>query len=346
MKIFNLNQDVQNLNHPIINTLLQNIEFYRGKAYPMPMMKKLNRLHCLSKRRSTTASNAIEAILISPTREKELFNLGLSPLTYEDFMLTGYNQALETIFENSAYQSLSADFVCGLHRILYDAWNPGFGGRYKQNQNYIKSTDEEGKDEIIFTPPSPRDTPMLIDNLIFQFNLYAADPTINRLLLIADFILNFLCIHPFDDGNGRVSRLLTTFLLLKYGYDLDRYYSLSYLILNSSEDYYASLHASDRGWKENDNHPEPFVIFMLKTILSGYMKLDFVLEANHLPKTNASEKTLFVVNKAEKPISKTDIEEILYSLGRDSIEKSLKLLLKEKKIQIVQKGRYALYFHF
>lgn len=344
MKIFNLNQDVLALNKPVINTLLESIEFYRGKTYALPAMKKLNRLHSLSKRRSTTSSNAIEAIQVTPLREKQLFEMGETPSSFEDYMLTGYNKALEGIFSNYSYQVLDASFICDLHRQLYEGWNPGFGGRYKQNQNYIQAIHEDGSKEMIFTPPSPRDTPMLMDNLIYQFNLYAGDPTINRLVLIAVFIQNFLCIHPFDDGNGRVSRLLTTFLLLKYGYDLDRYYSLSYLILNSLDDYYEALHTSDRGWKENESDATAFVLFLLKMILSGYVKLDFVLEANHLPNTTAEEKTLYVINQSSRPISKADIEEVLYTLGRDSIEKSLKKLVKEKKIQLVQKGRFSLYY--
>lgn len=343
MKIFELSDEIKKCETPEINSLIQRIELYRGMSFSLPKGKEINRLHERSQRWSTTSSNAIESIKIDSKREEEILGSNVSPSTYEEFMIRGYNDALSIVFSVYKYQSLDEDFICRLHKVMYEGWNPEFGGSYKYQQNYIKSKDVDGNESIVFTPPSAEDTRALMGNLLYQFNLEAGKPTTNRLVLVFDFILNFLCIHPFQDGNGRVSRLLTTFLLLKLGYELDQYYSLSYLILNHIDDYYSSLNQSDQGWKENRNDPVPFVSYSLLRLLEGYQKLNYILKTNSGEGTCA-DKCLGVINDSSKPISKADIEEILYSYSRDGIEKALKGLVKDKKTQLVQRGRYSLYY--
>ena len=340
VKFFDLKKECEEVaSCPEIRAMSEAIELERGKSFALPKKKSINRLHDVSKRRSTTASNAIESIKVSNAREKELLEEGLAPSTYEDFMLTGYNDALESIFKTYSYRKLDEDLILTLHQLMYEKWNPSFGGRYKTEQNYIVS----GGKTLIFTPPSPDKVPSLLGNLIYQFDLEMASPLSNKLVVIFSFILNFLCIHPFQDGNGRVSRLLTTFLLLKNGYELDLYYSLSYLILDNQEGYYASLEKSDRGWDRSENDIKPFVAYMLQMVLLGYRKLNYILEISSM-KGTCPIKVKKIIDDSASPISKADIEEILYSYGKDSIEKALKSLVKAKKIQLIQRGHYAKYF--
>ena len=328
---------------PEVQILVRSIEGYRGSNATMPRLKRLNRLHEQSKRKSTTSSNAIESIQVSPNREKELFEGHQSPVSYEDYMLFGYNKALELVFKTYSFQRLDEDFICRLHRILYEDWNPAFGGAYKKQQNYIVSQDDKGNSRVVFAPPSPEEVRGLMGNLLYQFDQQMSNPVTDRLVAIANFILHFVCIHPFSDGNGRVSRLLTTFLLLKYGYELDLYYPLSYLILRHLDGYYDSLHQGGLNWNEGKNDSTPFVVYLLGRILEGYRKLTYMTSINGMEGT-CPEKVFKAVTDSDLPISKADLEEILFRYTRNSIEKALKELLAQKKIRLVQSGRYAKYF--
>ena len=344
MKIINLKEQISTLNTPTIINMLQTVELNRGRTFSLPKKIKINRLHDLIKRRSVTSSNEIEGIRVAKNRETDILLNNVVPETKEEYLLFGYNKALENVFAVYKYQSLTESYVKDLHYYLYENLTPEFGGKYKVEQNYIREYDSKGNLlRTVFIPSKPQDVDCLMGNLIYQFNECIKDPECNILLTIFTFILDFLCIHPFYDGNGRVSRLLTTFLLLKYGYDLDQYYSLSYVILNNLDEYYKSLESSSSEWNENNNDYEAFVHFMLYCLKEGYQKLAYILEVNSLMVVS-DEKVLRVINDSSLPITKAEIEEILVNLSRTTIEKSLTSLIKAKKIQIIQSGKYAKYY--
>ena len=156
-------------------------------------------------------------------------------------------------------------------------------------------------------------------------------------------MLDFMCIHPYNHGNGRVSRLLLHFLLKKYGYDIDDYFALAYLMRLHLGEYIDAFESSSDGWNSSENNYEAFVTFILKRILEGYRKLDYIMEINELDAT-AEEKTLKVINDSATPLSKTMILRILYATSKATIEKALAKLLKEGRIQLITKGRYSKYF--
>ena len=344
MKVFNLIEQVQHLSsNPAIIETLTAIEFYRGQTYNLPNRIKLNRLHDISKRRSVTSSNEIEGVKVNSVQEKNIFVDKLPPETLEEKMLVGYNDALEYIFNSYKYQQLDEKFILYLHELEWKRVNPAYGGQYKDHQNYIREYFSDGSSRTVFVPLKPEDTPQAMGNLIWQYNDAVNNPFVNKLLLIFVFILDFLCIHPFGDGNGRVSRLLTTFLLIKNGYDLDRYYSTSYLILNRISDYYESLEKSSTGWHENQNDYSHFALYMCGIILDGYKKLNYILSVQQMDGI-LDDKLLKVINDSNKPISKSDMEELLFSYKRSSIEESLGRLVKNNKIQLIQKGHYSLYY--
>ena len=344
MKFINLKEQILKLNDPFIISMLQAVEVNRGKTFNLPKKIKLNRLHDLSKRRSVTSSNEIEGIKIDKRREKDILLKHMSPETKEEYLLLGYNKALENIFEVYRYQSLSESFIKDLHYFLYESLTPEFGGKYKTEQNYIREFDKNGNLlRTVFIPSKPQDVDNLMGNLVYQFNECVKDVECNTIIAIFVFILDFLCIHPFYDGNGRVSRLLTTFLLLKYGYDLDQYYSFSYVILNNVDKYYESLEKSSIGWHDNNNDCGFFVHFMLNCLKDGYSKLGYILQVNSIPGTS-DDKVLKVINDSKTPISKADIEEVLINLSRTTIEKSLGELVKKERIQMIQSGKYAKYY--
>ena len=344
MKFIDLKDQVLKLNDPLIISMLQAVEINRGRTFDLPKKIKLNRLHDLNKRRSVTSSNEIEGIKVDKQREESILSKHMDPETKEEYLLYGYNKALENVFQVYKYQSLSESYIKDLHYFLYESLMPEFGGKYKTEQNYIREYDKDGiLVRTVFIPSKPKDVAGQMGNLVYQFNECMKNPECNALLTIFVFILDFLCIHPFYDGNGRISRLLTTFLLLKYGYELDHYYSLSYLILNNAEKYYETLEKSSLGWHDNKNDYGFFVHFMLDCLKEGYMKLAYILEVNSL-KEPANAKVFRVINDSKTPITKAGIEEVLINLSRTTIEKALGELVKSRQIQMIQSGKYAKYY--
>lgn len=343
MKFISIKEQADALLVPEILTLISSIHEKNGFAYSLPNKKKINRLHDLSRRRSVTSSNKIEGIEVTKKREEELLIDKADAKTIEDYELLGYNDALNYVMDNYQYLPLDEKLIKDLHYLMYKSFSPDFGGKYKVEQNYINSYDERGKFiNIVFTPPNPRESAQLMGNLVWQFNNAIADPLSNKLVLIFIFILDFLCIHPFTDGNGRVSRLLTTFLLLKYGYSLDKYYSLSYLILEHLDDYYKTLHLSSSGWHQNENNPFHFVHYHLLRLVEGYQNLEYIIKINDI-NANSDDLVYKVIDDHRIPTSKEYIEEILYKYSRTSIEKSLKDLLVKNRIELATKGRVAKY---
>lgn len=344
MKILDLENQVKKLSKDAsLLEVISRIEFYRGATYSLPKRIKLNRLHDISKRRSVTSSNEIEGIKVSKKDENKIFVDKFEPDTIEEKQLLGYNDALENIFKQYKYHELDSSFISHLHQMVWGRVSSEYGGRYKDHQNYIREYYSDGTSRTIFIPVKPVDTPQIMDNLIYQFNLCVNKPTVNKLLLLCVFIVDFLCIHPFGDGNGRVSRLLATFLLLKNNYELDYYYSTSYLILKKLDEYYDALEKSSIGWYEDENNYSWFASYLLNVILDGYKKLNYILSVNN-EKLLLIDKVKKIVYESNEPISKAEIEEVLFINKRDSIEEALGKLIKDNTIKLIQRGKYSLYY--
>ena len=343
MKIFDLKGAVTALNKPNVVSLLNSIELYKGKTLAVNKVKKVEDLKAVARRSGCVASNAIGNIFITEDREKALFAKGASPKTLQEFMVLGYSNALDLIEEVYKYQTLDTSFITTLHYYIYKDYNPDFGGKFKDSQNYIQEVNPDGTFRTIFVSAPPEEVIPLLDNLIYQFNMCAKDEECNKLILIAAFMLDFMCIHPYNHGNGRVSRLLLHFLLKKYGYEVDDYFSIAYLMRNHLGEYIDSFEASSDGWSDNENDYEPFVLFILKRILDAYMKLDYIMEVNALDAT-CEEKVLKVIEDSVTPISKIVVLRVLYPISKVTIEKALNKLQRDGRIQLITKGRYSKYF--
>lgn len=343
MKMFDLKGTVLALNKPSIVSLLNSIELYKGKTLPVNRAKKLDVLKAMARRSGSVMSNQIGNVYISDERESALFSKNAQPQTLQEYMVAGYRNALDLIDEVYKYQTLDRSFVSTLHYYIYKDYNPDFGGRYKDSINYIQESMPDGSFKTIFVSAAPEEVVVLLDNLIYQFNMCAADEEVNKLLLIASFMFDFMCIHPYNHGNGRVSRLLLHFLLKKYGYDVDDYYAIAYLMRQHLGEYIDAFKASSEGWHDNENDYEPYVSFVLKRILEAYRKVDYMLEVNSL-EVPAKEKVLKVVIDSATPISKTVVLRVLYALGKVTVEKALNQLVEEGRIQLITKGRYSKYF--
>ena len=343
MKMFDLKGAVLSLSKPSIVSLLNSIELYKGKTLSVNKIKKVDALKSIARRSAVLASNAIGSVYITEEREKALFIKGGQPQSLEEHMICGYSQAIDLINEVYKFQPFDRSFISTLHYYIYKDYNPDFGGRFKDSLNYIQEAMPVGSFRTIFVSSAPEEVLPLLDNLIYQFNLCAADEDCNKLVLISTFMLDFMCIHPYNHGNGRVSRLILDFLLKKYGYDVDEYYAVSYLMRQHLGEYIDAFEASSKNWHDNENDYEPFVTFILKRVLEAYRKLDYIMEVNAM-ETTSEEKVLKVVVDSATPISKTVVVNILYATSQATIEKALAKLLKDGRIQLITKGRYSKYF--
>lgn len=343
MKMFDLKGTVLAMNKPSVVSLLNSIELYKGKTLPVNKVKKLDVLKAMARRSGVVMSNQIGSVYINEDRESAIFTKNAQPQSLQEHMLKGYSNALDLIDEVYKYQTLDRSFVSTLHYYIYKDYNPDFGGRYKDSINYIQESMPDGSFKTIFVSAAPEEVVVLLDNLIYQFNMCAADEECNKLVLIAAFMLDFMCIHPYNHGNGRLSRLLLHFLLKKYGYDVDDYFAIAYLMKQHLGEYIDAFKASSEGWHDNENDYEAFVTFVLKRVLEAYRKLDYILEVNSL-ETTSEEKVLKVVVDSATPISKTVVLRVLYALSKVTVEKALTKLVDEGRIQLIAKGRYAKYF--
>ena len=343
MKMFDLKSTVLSLTTPNIVSLLNSIELYRGKTMTVRNLKKLESLKNIARRSSAVASNYLGNVFLSDSEEKDLFEKGKPAETFSQHIVKGYCEALDLIDQVYKYQPFDRSFISTLHYFMYRGYNPEIGGNYKDTQNYIQEMMPDGTYRTIFVPAAPEEVVPLLDNLIYQFNLLAVDEEMNKLLLISAFLLDFMCIHPYNHGNGRLSRLILNFLLKKYGYTIDDYYSISYIIKQRIGEYIDAFEGSARGWEDNTNDYTVYVSHVLKSILEAYRRLDYIIEINNIEGT-AEEKVLMVILDSATPITKQVVQNILYSTSPATIEKALASLQRSGKIQLITKGRYSKYF--
>ena len=221
----------------------------RQELYLKQKPQELDKLVEIARIQSTETSNEIEGIRTANTRLKQLLCDKITPRTSDEEEIVGYRDALNVIHKNYEYIPVTANYILQLHKILYSQSGDSIGGKFKNVQNYINAVGDDGKEFTIFTPLAPYETPIAVDAICEQFNRAIAEGEVDPLILIPVFIYDFLCIHPFSDGNGRMSRLLTTLLLYRCGYFVGRYISLEAKIAKSKDLYYDALPRKLAGMK-------------------------------------------------------------------------------------------------
>ena len=344
MRMFDLQGTVNNLlTNPNIISLLNSTELYKGKTTSVNKLKKVEKLTELAFISGTEASSAMGSVFIGDDRIKAILVKGQSPVTYQEYVFNGYFKALKLIDESYRYQPFDRSFISTLHYYLYKDYNPEMGGQYKDSLNYIQERMTDGSMRTIFVAAAPSEVPALLDNLVYQFNMVAQNEETNKLVLILAFLFDFLCIHPFNRANGRVSRLILNFLMKKYGYGIGNYFSIPYIMRQRFSDYIDAFEASSKGWQENENDYTQYVTYMLKCILEAYRKLDYIMEVN-TDNGKTIDKVYKVIYDSATPINKRVIENVLYAASSVTIEKALAELVKENRIQLIAKGRYSKYF--
>lgn len=306
---------------------------------------ELERLIEIAKIQSTEASNKIEGIVTTSTRMKQLFEEKTAPRNRNENEIMGYRDVLNTIHESNAYIPIRPSYILQLHRDLLKRVGSSYGGHFKNVQNYINGTKADGTVITRFTPIAPRDIADAVENLCRAYEQAIAKEKLDALLLIPAFICDFLCIHPFNDGNGRMSRLLTLLLLYKNGYDVGKYISIEKQIEKTKDRYYDTLEEADVGWYEEKNDPTPFIRYMLQAILACYT--EFEERVGFMTESGKNSTAYDIVKKYTKEkigrFTGADVVVHCPSIGRSSALAALKKLTEEGYIIRAGVGRSTFY---
>ena len=325
---------------PEIVQMVSSIHEHKGKQelFLEANVDELKTLLEVALIQSTGASNRIEGIFTSDKRLEELVSQKAEPRNRSEQEIAGYREVLSTIHEGYEYITPRPNIILQLHRDLYSYSQGTAGGSYKNSDNVIAETDAEGHQKARFIPVPAFQTAEAMEELCTRFlEAWEAD-RIDKLILIPMFILDFLCIHPFNDGNGRMSRLLTLLLFYKAGYIVGKYVSMEMLIEKTKETYYEALQASSTGWHEGENSYEPFVKYYLGIMLKAYNEFESRVE--HLKHRSLSkpDRIKAVIDNKVGKITKKEIMELCPDISKITVERTLTNLVKSGYIAKVGAG--------
>lgn len=340
MRVFDYKKDPEKLLTPEIVQMVSSIHEHKGKQelFIEANIDELKTLLDVALVQSTGASNRIEGIYTTDKRLEELVRQKAEPRNRSEQEIAGYREVLATIHESYEYIIPRPNLILQLHRDLYSYSKSSVGGRYKNSDNVIIETDTEGHQRTRFIPIPAFQTAEAMDELCNAFLEAWNEDCIDKLILIPMFILDFLCIHPFNDGNGRMSRLLTLLLLYRSGYIVGKYISMEMLIERTKETYYEALQASSVGWHENRNDYEPFVKYYLGIILKAYNEFENRIEHLKYRKLSKPERIRALIDRKIGKITKKEIMNACPDISKTTIERTLSDLMKNGYITKIGSG--------
>jgi Fic family protein len=299
-------------------------------------------LESIAKVQSVKGSNAIEGIITSEKRINEIVNQNSAPLNHNEAEIAGYRDALNLVHSDFGAMDIRERDIRRLHQIML-SYTPVSGGLYKQADNVIMETNAAGKRSVRFAPTPAAETAEAMEQLIFAYMDARSSYGINQLLLIPCFVLDFLCIHPFADGNGRMSRLLSLLLLYKNGFDAGKYISFEEQINKGKVDYYEALRLSSDKWHENGNSYFPFIENFITTLLCCYKELDKRFAVVNVKKAAKRRRIEATVLNSLLPISKQEICYVLPDVSPTTVEAVLAEMVRNNLIDKVGVGRSTKY---
>ena len=303
---------------------------------------EMEKLVEIAKIQSTAASNEIEGIVTTDTRIKQLMAQKTAPRNRNEQEIAGYRDVLNIIHESFDAIPISQNYILQLHKILYGHLNNPMAGRTKNVQNYISASYPDGRTEILFTPLPPYETAEALDAICAEYNRVIGNLELEPLIAIPIFIHDFLCIHPFNDGNGRMSRLLTTLLLYRSGFYVGKYVSLEAMIAKNKDLYYDALRVSQDGWHEGKDDPVPFVKYLLGTVLAAYRDFEDRFALVEVKRSALETVRAATKNKIGR-FSKQDVHELCPALSVSSVEASLRKLVAAGELIREGKGKSTTY---
>ena len=341
MHTFNYTETPKQLLTPDIVSLLSALHEFRGKQdlYIEAESDVLTALLDIAKIQSTKASNKIEGIYTSDERLEALVMQKAEPRNRSEEEIAGYREVLATIHDSYEYIPIRPNNIRQLHRDLYSFSSRDTGGRFKNTDNVIAESGKDGQQRVRFMPVPAFQTPEAIENLCNEFNNAIERAEYDPLLLIPMFILDFLCIHPFNDGNGRMSRLLTLLLLYRSGYIVGKYISMEMLIEKTKETYYEALQNSSIEWHNDKSDYTSFVRYYLGVVLKGYNEFQDRIAHLKYRKLSKADRVKAVFDKKLGVVKKSDIATLCPDISETTIERTLKELLEIGFIEKIGQGR-------
>ena len=326
----------------LVNTITAIAELReREKERKENFVEIFSKLESIAKVQSIKGSNEIEGIITSEQRINEIVNQNSAPLNHNEAEIAGYRDALALIHGNYTRLDIHESDILRLHEIML-SYSPVNGGQYKESDNVIMEV-AGGVRRVRFEPTPAAETAKAMEQLILAYMNARSSYYINQLLLIPCFILDFLCIHPFTDGNGRMSRLLSLLLLYKNGFDAGRYISFEEQINRSKDRYYQALKDSSTGWHERQHSYFPFIENFITTLLYCYKELDKRFAVVNSKKVTKRQRIEATVTNSLLPISKSEICYILPDVSPTTVEAALAEMIKNGQIQKVGTSRNTKY---
>lgn len=345
MRDFNYKTEYHKLLTPEVVGYLTQIHEFKGQQdlFVGTKAEELHKLVEIAKIQSTEASNRIEGIITTEDRLKKLVRKKTTPMNRSEKEIAGYRDVLATIHESHDYIAPTPGTILQLHRDLYKFSGKSIGGSYKNSDNVIAEERADGTRVVRFQPVSAGETGGAMNRLCSAFNEVLTDAELDPLLLIPLFVLDFLCIHPFNDGNGRMSRLLTLLLLYRAGYIVGKYISIEKLISDSKETYYEALQASSDGWHEGSNDYAPFVTYLLGVIVAAYREFGDRVALMSDRELSKPQRVREVIRDHLGKITKSEIMAKCPDVSQVTVQRALSQMLKDGEIQKLSGGRYAAY---
>ncbi len=345
MREFDYTKKWEKLLTPEIVKYLTTIHEYKGEQRLIAERHAdiLEDLVELARIQSTESSNKIEGIYTSDDRLKKIVLDKTMPRTRNEREIAGYRDVLNTIHDSYAHIPVRDTFILQLHRDLYKFENSSNGGKFKSSDNFIEEEDANGNRFVRFQPMAAWETPEAIVDLCTAYNEIISREKADPLLIIPMFILDFLCVHPFNDGNGRMSRLLTLLLLYQNNYIVGKYISLEKLIEKTKGHYYDALQDSSRKWMEGENEYEPFVKYMLGIITAAYREFFDRVQMFEEKKVSKPDRIEELIKNHLGTITKKEIAENIAGISSTTVQRTLTELVREEKIIKIGNGRYTKY---
>jgi Fic family protein len=345
MRDFNYGKLAEKLLTPRIVSLLTELHEHKARMELLSMggTEQLDGLLELAKIQSIDSSNRIEGIYTSDARLRALALQKTRPRSRDEEEIAGYRDVLATVHESSEHIPVSPGVILQLHRDLYRYTGYSFGGRFKDSDNAIAELAADGEVRIRFQPMGAVATPGAVGAICEALGQIRKDSRVDPLLPACLFVLDFLCIHPFNDGNGRMSRLLTLLLFYRAGHAVGRYISIEKIIERTKASYYDALREDSVGWHEGDNDYEEFAAYSLGVLLAAYR--DFEERALLLGGKGASKSELArqAIEGSLGSFTKADIRERCPRVSERTIEVVLSQMLKEGRLEKLGHGRGSSY---
>lgn len=344
--------DYQTLNHLILNNeainKLNQIYQLRGEtsSYEIDYHEELKKLVAVAKVQSTDSSNKIEGIYTTDSRLSKLMSKKVEPHNRDEKEIAGYRDVLALIHANSRYMPITQNTILTMHKMLFKYTGDSWGGHFKDINNRIITKYADGQELVRFTPPAAFITPELISQLCVAYNNATNRSDFSPLLLSAAFVFDFVSIHPFRDGNGRMSRLLMLLTMYQLGFEVGKYISLEKIIEDSKESYYEALAASSQGWNENKDDYLPFINYYLGIIVAAYRDLIDrmgLIHASSTKELSADKLILKTLQQQLRPLSRAELVELIPRYSQTTIQRNLHKLKQSKQIKMIGSGKNVKY---